>query len=338
MSAAAWRDRALGALAGVALGDALGMPAQTLPRARIAALYGRIAGFVDPAPDHPVAAGLRAAQVTDDTEQTLLLARRLAADAPGFDEAAWAGDLSAWEDGVRARGLSDLLGPSTKAALAAFRSGAPPELCGRAGTTNGAAMRIAPVGIAVPPVPLARLVDRVERVSRLTHNTAEAIAAAAAVAAAVSAGVEGAAFEAALAEALEAARAGARRGAPAGERDIAGRILAALDAAGEGGEAALAARIGTSVAAAESVPCAFGVVRLADGDPWAAGVIAANLGDDTDTIGAIAGAIAGACAGIAAFPPAELRRVVTVNGLDLAAAAAPLRELRAAASGAGPSP
>ncbi len=325
------RDRALGALAGVAVGDALGMPGQTLPRARIAALYGRIAGFVAPAPGHPVSRGLAAAQVTDDTEQTLLLARRLAADAPGFDEAAWADDLTRWEEGVRARGLADLLGPSTRAALAAFRAGTPPDLCGRAGTTNGAAMRITPVGIALPPEPLGRLVARVERVSRLTHNTAEAIAAAAAVAGAVSAGVGGADFEAALPVALAAAGEGAGRGAATGLRDIAGRIALALDAAAAG-EAALARRVGTSVAAHESVPCAFGVVRLAGGDPWAAGLIAANLGDDTDTIGAIACAVAGACAGLSAFPGAAVAQVLEANALDLPAAVAPLLGLRAAAA------
>jgi ADP-ribosylglycohydrolase len=117
-------DRATAALAGVALGDAMGMPSQTLARAAIAAAYGRITDFVDPVADHPVSHGLRAAMVTDDTEQTLLLADVLLA-APGrFDDLAWAQALIGWEERIRARGLRDLLGPSSKAALDARRSGA----------------------------------------------------------------------------------------------------------------------------------------------------------------------------------------------------------------------
>ena len=87
----------MAALLGLAIGDALGMPGQTLDRAAIRAAYGRITGFVDPLPDHPVSHGLSAGMVTDDTEQTLLLARRLIADRGGFDTDAWAADLLGWE-------------------------------------------------------------------------------------------------------------------------------------------------------------------------------------------------------------------------------------------------
>lgn len=317
MPAAEALDRALGALWGLALGDAMGMPAQTLDRAAIRAAYGRIGSLRAPIPGHPVARGLRAGQVTDDTEQTLLLARRLLADPDALDPRAWAEDLLGWEADIRRRGLADLLGPSTRAALDALLAGADPAETGRRGTTNGAAMRITPVGIATPPGP--RLLDRVEACARVTHNTGEAIAAAAAVAAVVSQGVAGRSFEESLEGALAAARAGNRRGAPVGEADMAGRIARALELAGEG-EAALARGIGTSVASRESVAAAFGVVRLAGGDPWAAVVIAANIGDDTDTIGAIAGAMAGATAGHGALP------------------AGPLAELRAANPGLAPEP
>ena len=305
----------MGALIGVAIGDALGMPGQTLSRSAIAAAYGRIAGFVDPVPDHPVSHGLCAGQLTDDTEQTLLLARRLIADRGGFDEAFWAADLLDWEAGVRARGLRDLLGPSTKAALEALKAGALPGQTGWNGTTNGAAMRVAPVGISTLP-DLARIVDRVEAVSRLTHATGEALAAAAAVAMVISQGVAGASFDDSLPLALAAARAGNLRGARVGEADMAGRIILALEVAASG-EAALADRVGTSVQSRQSVAAAFGVVRIAGGDPWKAALIAANIGDDTDTIGAIACAMAGACAGVQAFPADPVAQLIAQNGLLL---------------------
>lgn len=297
--------RALAALTGLALGDALGMPSQTLTRDAIRQHYGRIEGFVAPFDGHPVSRGLKAAQVTDDTEQTLLLARRLVADPDGFDDAGWARDLLAWQDSIEARGLADILGPSTRAAIEALLAGTPPGQTGRRGTTNGAAMRIAPVGIATPPDP-ALLTARVARASRLTHDTGEAIAAASAVAMVVSLGVSGSGFDAAIDPALGAARRGQGLGHAVGEVDMAGRIETALRLADAGDDEALLAGIGSSVASRESVPMAFALLRMAGGDPWPALLRAANIGDDTDTIGAIAGAMGGATG--ARFPQAPWRR------------------------------
>lgn len=326
-------DRAFGALAGVAVGDALGMPSQTLSREEIRAKYGRISDFLAPFEDHPVSHGLAAACVTDDTEQTLLLARQIIASPQRLNEGAWADALLAWEDGVRHRGLRDLLGPSSKRALQALLAGTPVSETGRMGTTNGAAMRIVPVGIATPSNELSILVDRVADACRVTHNTGEAIAAAAAVAAVISLGVAGRSFAESVELAAQAARLGNRLGYPAGEPDMAGRIEQALDIAKTtGSEAELARRIGTSVASRDSVACAFGVVSLAGGDPWKAAVIAANIGDDTDTIGAIACGMAGACSGIAAFPKDSVEQVVSVNRLDLLPVAQALLDLRASAA------
>lgn len=336
--------RAIGALMGLAIGDAMGMPSQTLSRAEIAVTYGWIDDFRDAAADQPVSRGLRAGTITDDTEQSLLLARHLVERNGGFDEQVWARTLLDWEEDTRRRGVHDLLGPSTKRAIGLLLDGVPASETGRGGTTNGAAMRIVPVGIATPAEPLGRLVDRVEETCRLTHNTAVAIASAAAVAAVVSAGVDGAAFAEGLPLALAAAREGQRRGTPAGPhepgtQDMAQQIAAALAAADgqQGAEAAvrLASRFGTSVAAIESIPMAFAVVRLAGHDPWQAAVLGANIGDDTDTIGAIACAMAGACAGIAAIPPDKTALVSSVNGLDPVPLAAALLALRARQQRAG---
>jgi len=321
-------DRAMGALAGLALGDALGMPSQTLPRAAIRAAYGEIRDFVAPYADHPVSHGLPAAAVTDDTEQVLLLADLLIRGDGRMDDRAWAAALIGWEADVRARGLRDLLGPSSKRALESLLAGVPADQTGRTGTTNGAAMRIAPVGIACAADDLPALVAAVQAACRVTHATREAIAAAAAVAAVISQGIDGAGFEAAIPLALDAARLGATLGAPVGEADMAGRIDAALAAAKDA--ETLAATIGTSVASRESVAAAFGVVRLARGDAWRAAQIAANIGDDTDTIGAIAGAMAGACSGLMALPQDRVARVLAVNRLDLAPVARGLLALRGA--------
>jgi ADP-ribosylglycohydrolase len=317
------------------------MPTQTLSREEIARTYGGIADFVAPAPGHPISHGLPAATVTDDTEQTLLLARQIIASPEVFDEASWARQLIDWEAGVKRRGLHDLLGPSTKRALESLLAGAPASEVGRHGHTNGAAMRIAPVGIAVPVEPLSALIDKVEASCRLTHNTAAAISAASAVAAAISAAVDGASADQAIAVARAAARAGEGRGHDRNRADVAERIDLALEIAGrQTGEAAgaeIAERIGTSVDSRESVPAAFAVLKLAEGDAWQAGLLGANIGGDTDTIGAIAAGMAGACGGASSLPEDKLSRLLAVNRLDLDPVVAGLLELRRAATRQAPS-
>ena len=115
------RSRALGALYGLAIGDALGMPTQSRSRAEIVARYGSLLdGFEPGPPGHPLAAGLPAGSITDDTEQAVLLARQVVKSGGTPDPAELAEQLLAWEDSMRARGSLDLLGPSTRRALAAI--------------------------------------------------------------------------------------------------------------------------------------------------------------------------------------------------------------------------
>ena len=67
-----------GALYGLAIRDALGMPTQMLSRAEIRGRWGSLLpGFAPAPPGHPIAAGMPAGAVTDDTEQAILLGRLL---------------------------------------------------------------------------------------------------------------------------------------------------------------------------------------------------------------------------------------------------------------------
>ena len=122
-----------------------------------------------------------------------------------------------------------MLGPSTKRAILALLAGGDPEEVGRRGDTNGAAMRITPVAIAVRSLDIDELVSRVAQASRLTHNTSVALAGAAAVAGAVSAGVEGLTFEVMVDTACDAAVRGSRRGHWIAGADVAVRIRWAID-------------------------------------------------------------------------------------------------------------
>ena len=329
-------SRAAGALYGLAIGDALGMPTQSLPRAQIVARYGPLLQSFEPAPPgHPLAAGMPAGAVTDDTEQAVLLARLIIESGGTVDPAEVGRLLLAWEESMRARGSLDLLGPSTKRAITALLAGADIDQAGRFGVTNGAAMRITPVGIATPSASLDVLVDRVVAASRATHNTGVALAGAAAVAAAVSAGLDGAGPAEATGLAVAAATRAARRGHWVAAADVAARISWATQlVAGLGLDAVIEtvyALVGTSLATQESVPAAFAVVAASPDDPWLACRIAASLGGDCDTIAAMAGAIGGACHGLGGFPESARATVAGVNALRLDELAADLEKVRAAA-------
>ncbi len=314
------RDRALAALQGLAIGDALGMPTQSMSRAAIVERFGAIDGFRDAAPDHPIAAGMPAGSITDDTEQAVLLAHALI-DGDGIvDLEEFARRLAAWEEEMRARGSLDLLGPSTRAAVTAVLAGIPADQAGRTGITNGAAMRVTPVGIAWPSADLEALVHAVRAASRVSHDTGIAIAGASAVAAAVSAGLDGAGFDDAAALAVDAARRGAALGTWIAGADVASRIEWAVglgrDAAGDAGLATFLDLVGTSLQTQESVPAAFGLLARAEGRGWDAALAGAAAGGDTDTIAAMAGAIGGACGSV--FPAEAIATVTAVNPLDLA--------------------
>lgn len=330
-ASAAMIDRAMGALIGGAIGDALGMPTQLLSPAQIAELYGHIEDFVAPVADHPVSKGMASGTITDDTEQALLLGRILVDSGDQFDHRRWVNALLDWERDVKARGSYDLLGPSTKRAIDAINDGVLPEEAGRSGDTNGAAMRIAPVGIMMPPEPLDALVAKVAETCQATHNTSIAIASAAAVAAAVSCGVAGGDWRSASDQAVLAAT----RGAALGHWTTGGDIAARIDWARglvrgksvNDGIRLIVDLVGTGVASQESVPAAFAVLEISRGDPWQAAVISANLGGDTDTIGAIAAGMAGACAGFSKLPQ---QRIANLRGIDLSEVRALAADLIAA--------
>ena len=91
--------------------------------------------------------------------------------------------------------------------------------------------------------------------------------------------------------------------------------------------------VGTGVASQELVPAAFAVLEVAAGDPWQAAVISANLGGDTDTIGAIAAGMAGACAGFSRLPQEHIARLVGIDIAQVRALAADLVAARVAKAG-----
>ena len=333
-------SRAYGALAGLALGDALGMPTQEMSPEQIRAVYGRITGLVDGDASQPYAPGMPAGSVTDDTEQALLVASllvrgrgsssgRVALNAVEFAHA-----LLAWEDSMIERGSLDLLGPSTKAALERVRAGEDPLTVGGEGTTNGAAMRVTPIGIAMSTADPEAFADAVWSSCQVTHATRQGFQSAALVAAAVSMGIDAARspsldLRSLLWKAVTYVDSLPERGAWTPDPDVVAATRRAMQLAVNPASSSLEClveQVGTSVASAHAIPMAFAL--LARNPSPQALLDAANIGGDTDTIGAIAGAILGAALGVQVLPTDSLTMIEEVSHLGLSSVAGDLLELR----------
>ena len=326
-------SRAYGALAGLALGDALGMPTQAMSPQQIQTVYGHVTGLVDGDKSQPYAPGMAAGSVTDDTEQALLIASLLLkghGSGLNLDAGEFSHALLAWEDSMIERGSLDLLGPSTKAALERVRAGEDPLRVGGEGTTNGAAMRVTPIGIAASTSDRQLFADAVWSSCQVTHATRQGFQSAALVAAAVSLGIDAGAADVTdlLWEAVDFVRSLPERGAWSPEPDVVAATHRALKLAAQPASSLewLAEQIGTAVASAQAIPMAFALLAR---DPSPRALLqVANLGGDTDTIGAIAGAILGASLGVEVFDAYGLAQVEQVSQLDLPSVATDLLALR----------
>lgn len=157
------RDKFRGCLVGLAVGDALGAPAEFLSAAEVAARYGRLEDYLGD-PYWPPG------QHTDDTEMALCIARSLVEE-----RSVALADIAArfvhWmvTDG---RGI----GNQTRAVLTRVRAGEEPlaaslevwEQSGRQAAGNGGVMRCAPIGL-FDWRDRESLIEHSRQTCRLTH-------------------------------------------------------------------------------------------------------------------------------------------------------------------------
>lgn len=346
MTADLLQDRILASLTLAGMGDALGAPTEQWSIDEIAARHGGLVHeFVAPSPDTFAGAngGLRG-EVTDDASQMYYLARALVAADGALDQQGWVACLLDW---ARTSPKAVFMGPSTVGIVAALEEGTDTARVGvigqssrkmtTVGITNGAAMRVAPVGLVHPGQP-ERACEQALWTCLPSHDTDVAVSAACSVAAAVAVAV----VSQRLTDVIEAAREGARIGerlARQHARQVPGpRYLARLEmalqiAAESRDDMAFMRRVeqqvGNSVLAAESVPAALAVVLYAQADPLRTISLSASMGNDTDSIATMAGAISGALCGSAALPAelvAEFRRA-NAHDFDLDAMASGLAAL-----------
>jgi ADP-ribosyl-[dinitrogen reductase] hydrolase len=286
-------DRALGALLGLAVGDAVGTTVEFKPRGSFAPLTDMVGGG-------PF--NLEPGQWTDDTSMALCLAASLV-ETGAFDAHDQMRRYLRWRDEgyMSSNGRCFDIGTTVSAALRRYeRTGDP-----FAGSTdpmsagNGSIMRLAPVVLRyVGPnfssgiVPSAALLTHAVDSSRTTHAAPECLDACRLLAAILSralAGVDKA--DALLGDAATFSGTPAITALARGDwREKSERHIAGTGYVVESLEAAL-----WSVWTTETFEAA--ILR------------AANLGDDADTTAAVAGQIAGALYGSAGIPPRWLDRL-----------------------------
>lgn len=315
--------KAKGCLFGLAIGDAMGMPTSFLTPAEIQRTFGVIQDFQEPPHGHIYHQGLHRGEVTDDTEQALALARSFIR-LRQVDPNDIVQELQAWAQKVEHKYASPF-GPSTQQAIEQIRNGIALKEAGRNGETNGAAMRIAPLGIihGIRGSSLKETLYDVALTCLPTHGTQVAISATTAVAWSIALCFRNHLSIADVLEgAEEAAEAGSQIGCPKIAPSVARRIAWVRQQCRrkrprEKALADLYALFGGGVLAADSVPVALGVFAFCQGDPCQIILTAANYGGDSDTIGAIAAAIGGAYRGDQAFPAEWVNTVQQVNRIDL---------------------
>ncbi|WP_028115230.1 ADP-ribosylglycohydrolase family protein [Ferrimonas senticii] len=313
-------NRILGAFYGQALGDAMGMPSELWPRSRVKAHFGWIDRFLDGPAENNAACYFTACHFTDDTSMALALADAIISHDGQIVPETIAQNVLDWAEGFDAFN-KNVFGPTSKVAMNAFKAGTPISQLDNMGVTNGAAMRVSPLGCLLPTNSLPQFVSEVALASSPTHKSDIAIAGAVAIAWAISKAIEGHSWTV-IADQLPAiANAAQAQCANTFSASMGARIELALDVARQGnGTEQTMQRIydlvGAGTSTIESVAAAIAMVELAETCPNRCAILCANLGGDTDTIGAMAVAICGALNGEQAIDRDLKAQMDAANQLD----------------------
>ena len=308
-----------GCLVGCAYGDAMGMPSEMMRPELIGELFPKGIHQFEPSTEFDfIGRRFPAGEVTDDTINTLLLCEAIIENKGDFDVNKYIDKLLLW---VKENGDKNpyIIGPNTAKALKAIKEGADMNETGKFATTNGSAMKVSPIGIIYDYRDKERFLDEVEMLCRPSHNTSIAISGAAAVASCVSYAIRGGDDLNRLWDiAIEYSEMAKDRGNPLPSASIKERMKALKQDLVNDDEDQVIEKLqkfyGTGMEAIETIPCVMTLIMLSKGDPLRVGELAANLGGDTDTIGAIAGAIC------SSMHPLEDEKIIDtlerVNGID----------------------
>jgi ADP-ribosyl-[dinitrogen reductase] hydrolase len=286
---AAALDRAMGCLAGLAVGDALG----TTLEFKAPGTFTPITGIVGGGPF-----GLKAGQWTDDTSMALCLAESLLV-CGGMDLRDQAiRYVSWWREGhLSSTGLCFDIGNTVRSALRSFLTTREPVSGSSSPDTagNGSIMRLAPVPIFFrDPVEAIR---RSAESSRTTHQAPTCLDACRYLGGILRGLIDGAPKEIVLRASYQ----------PAGMKKEHLDPKISEIAAGSFKEKQPPEIRGTGYVVQSLEAALWAFYRSETFEQGA--LLAVNLGNDADTTGAIYGQIAGACYGLSGIPPHWLEKL-----------------------------
>ena len=310
-------SRIRGVLIGGAYGDAMGMPTEFWTQEHISTRFPQGVDRLLPSqPDDFFGRTMSAGEITDDTINTMMIANMIVENHGMINTESYIRQLIKWKNESEVAAL--VCGPSTLKALEAIERGVSVEVTGKLGTTNGAAMKISPVGIISDYRDPDTLISKVSMICKRSHNTSVAIQGAGIVASMVSYAVSGGND---IDEMWSLAEVLAGRAKNCGFQIPSASLIERMKLAKQmirHGTTAEAVKnlydiIGTGVETIETIPSVLAVVELSEGDPLVSAKISASLGGDTDTIGAISTAI---CGGMHPdFSDSLVRDLESVNSL-----------------------
>ena len=292
------RDRIYGALAGVAVADAVAFPVRGMSPEEIASLYDGRNQLVNASSSHPTMPGAPAGTITEITREVLAGASRLLGEAPSEPA-----DEARAEDGDWLAGSRYVL-------------------------------RAIPVGLVTLTADPEVFADAVWRACGSDNLTCQEFQAAALVAAAVSLGVDWN-FNwhndkrSLLRAACEVVATLPPRGIPTPGADVLDetrRAIGLVKTFAKDTLEQLRHHVGTSADPAQSVPAACAVsVQFSD---WFSAFQSVALGGEAGIISAIAGSIVGALYGVTSFSTYNLAAIEKASHPDLAPLADRLTDLR----------
>ncbi|OBR94388.1 ADP-ribosylglycohydrolase [Clostridium ragsdalei P11] len=313
-------NKILGTLYGMAIGDSMGMPSELWSRRKIKSFFGKINYFLDSPSENETAIGLSKGEFTDDTAQALVILDSLMQNNFIPDKKIIASNLINWAIKTNAFD-KNILGPSSKAALNAIQNGEDAEIYTSKALTNGAAMRIAPIGCLFKSDNKEDLVDYVYKISEVTHKTDVAISGASMIAAAVSSAIEDKDWNTIIKDSLDVFEIAKHYGYETFSASLSERLKLALDIAMKykDDEEKFGQKIydiiGCGTLTSEAVPSALAIAYFTK-NPEKCSLMCANLGGDTDTIGAMATAICGAKVGVKAIGTKWINLINMSNKVD----------------------
>lgn len=316
------KNKILGTLYGVSIGDSMGMPTTFMSREEIKNKYGRVKNFVEAPMEGSVHSKLVRGEYTDDTELTFMVAQSIIS-RNNIDSEDIANRIVEWADKNNML-EGTLIGPSTRSAIQNLKSGVSYKITGLKGTTNGCAMKISPVGIFDAFSNDEKTVNDVIKACMCTHYTPIAISGGSAISFAVKSAISG---EKDINEIYQASLRGADLGAKLmgkSEDSISLRIQKAVEIASKFSDFDLYLdelykfMLKPQWALTEdAVPAALSIFVKSNGNFKDAILMACNLGADSDTIGGMTGAITGSYSGLNNIPDQWIKTIKTSAKIDI---------------------